>query len=109
MELGDVTITAPADGTVHLSITGYVYMRNNITAFLGIGTAPNSMNLGSTYAGFWTGSGDDQVRLSMSAQGVFDVTQGNTYTFYAIARRNKNDAQNLYFVGVRLTAVFYAT
>jgi hypothetical protein len=110
MELGDVTITAPADGTVHLLLTGIVYFTtDDNTVFLGIGTSPTSYGLGYAYAGFWTGPGTNMVRFSMTAQAVYDVTQGNTYTFYATARRNINDAQTISFYSVRLTAVFYAT
>lgn len=110
MELGDVTITAPADGTVHLLLTGNVYFdTDDNTAYLGIGTSPTSLGIGYAYAGFWTGPGTSEPRLSMTTQAVYDVTEGSTYTFYAVADRGRNDDQYIRFTNVRLTAVFYAT
>jgi len=110
MTLGNVTITAPANGVVHLILTGIVYMYNNNTVALGIGTAPLTTNLDYAYAGIWTGgSGTEQIRYSLTSQAIYNVVEGNKYTFHATAYRYKSDSYTIHLENVKLTAVFYAT
>jgi hypothetical protein len=110
MGIGNVSITAPVNGTVHLLLTGNVYMRNNNTVRLGLGTSSSSMDLHYGYAGIFNGgSGDEIVRYSLTSQAVVDVVEGETNTFYASALRWHDDSQQIYIGQIKLTAVFYAT
>ena len=108
---GNVSITAPANGTVHLLLTGTVYMRNNNTVYLGIGDRPTYYNLDYAYAGVFSGgSGLEAFRYSMTSQAVVTgLTQGNTYTFYMLTNRGHDSTDSIRFYNVWLTAVFYAT
>jgi hypothetical protein len=112
MDLGNVSITAPANGTVHLVLNGYAYMnKNNNTARLGLGSSPNSFGLGSHLAGVaYAGPVTERGYYSMTVQAVYNVTEGNTYTFYATAwRGTHNDWTYISLIDVRLTATFLAT
>jgi hypothetical protein len=111
MNLGNVSITAPANGAVHLAVTGYAYLYNNNTVRLGLGTQPYYFDLDSTYAGVYSGgSGTERHYYSMTSQAVYNVMQGNKCTFYATAWRDMyNDAALMTLSNVKLIAVFLAT
>ena len=109
MEIGTVSITAPANGIVHLLLTGILYTYSNNSCYLDIANGTLSPSLDWTYSGMLDGPGDERVRFSLTSQAVTNVTQGNTYTYYARCRRSRDDSQQLYLMQVKLTAVFYAT
>lgn len=109
MDSGTVSITAPVNGTVHLFLTAVLYTYKNNSCYIGIGSSPSSYSLDWTYSGMLDGPGDERIRFSMTSQGVTNVTQGSTYTYYASCRRNLNDHQQLNLQQVKLTAMFYAT
>jgi hypothetical protein len=111
VNLGNVSITAPADGTVHLVVTGWVQMYNNNTVRFGLGTYPGSFDLGSIQDGvLYVGSTTELARHSLTAQAVYSVTEGNTYTFYATAwRQTYDDSPQMSLNQVYLTAMFFAT
>ena len=114
-QIGDVTITAPANGVVIVTLNvGYVQMYYNNTCGLYLGTSPTSPlwnNLDICYRGTNSyGPTDERVSFDMTAQGTYAVTSGNKYTFYATALRyNTNDNSAMYANSIRLIAVFLAT
>jgi hypothetical protein len=111
-DLGNVTLTAPAAGTVQVIITaslisrndsGYMWLSSNATGYSGTARAGSVVN-GITAS--------ENGYNSMTVQGVYSVTANNNYYFKAYAYRvsNYNDAQcYVYLSSVRITAVFYAT
>lgn len=110
--IGDVTITAPANGVVIVTLNvGYVQMCNNNTCGIYLGTGPLGNNLDICYQGTDSyGPTDERVTFDMTAQGTHTVTSGNKYTFYATAfRYNSNDNSAMYVNSIRLIAVFLAT
>jgi hypothetical protein len=110
MDIGNVSITAPANGSIHILLTGNAYMRNNNTVLLGIGTFSSGVNLDYAYGGVFSGgSGTEDTRYSLNAQAVTNATQGITYTFYATTYRSFDDHQRIQMTNVKLTAIFYAT
>jgi hypothetical protein len=111
MDLCNVSITAPADGTVYLVVTGWVQMYNNNTVRFGLGVTPISFDLGSIQAGVLNvGSTNVIARHSLTAQAMYTVTEGNTYTFYATAwRQSYNDSPQMSLSEIYLTAMFFAT
>jgi len=86
--LGNVAITAPTNGVVHILLTGDVYTDGNEAVIIGIANTTNSVNLGSTYVGHPFGSTSESLRLSFTTQAIVNVVAGNTYTFYINARMN---------------------
>jgi hypothetical protein len=109
--LANVTLTAPADGYVHLTLTALARTHGDSTAMvLGLGTTINSTDLYTTYAGVLDGTGTQYTLWPMTAQAVVPVTEGNTYTFFATGYKDPgNAAQSLYLWYPSLTAVFIPT
>ena len=106
--LGGVTITAPANGIVHVTLTGYAQMYNNNTCLIGIGSNIGLTDLDVMDVGVSTaGSTDQQTMYSMTSQAVVPVTAGNTYTFYATAYRwGFDDAAIMSLNSIKMTAEF---
>jgi hypothetical protein len=112
MDLGDVMLTAPANGTVQVILTARAYARNDSASMWLTSNA-------SGYSGFTregqevnSALASDYIYCSLTTQGVYTVTEGNTYYFEARAWRqnNVNDDQcYVYLSYIRITAVFYAT
>jgi hypothetical protein len=110
MDFLTTSLTAPANGSVTLLLTGYVDMLNNNTCLFGLGTMPSMFNLDYKHVGVWSGgSGEEYVFYSLTSQAVYNVIEGNTYTFYATIRRGINDQQKIGLRQSKLTAIFYAT
>ena len=87
-DIGSVTLTAPTNGVVHITLTGYVQMYNNNTCLFAIGTTPKGIDLDLIYVGVTTPTATaPQTMYSLASQAVVSVTAGNTYTFYATAYR----------------------
>ena len=111
LEIGNVTITAPANGSIHVTLTGYAQLRNNVTVYLGIGTTPTDNPEIFTRTGVELGgSGTEDLRGSMAVQWVYNATAGNTYAFYAVTSQypsSDTGPKTLYHC--YMTAVFYAT
>ena len=109
--LVNVTLTAPADGYVHLTLTALARTGGDSTAVvLGLGTTINSTDLYHTYAGVTDGTGTLYTLWPMTAQAVVSVTEGNSYTFFATGYKNPSSAaQSVYLWYPSLIAVFYPT
>jgi hypothetical protein len=110
MNLGNTSITAPTNGFIHVTLTGYLTAYNNNTAVLAIGNAPYGTQLSSTVVGaLLSGSTLERHVYSITTQAVISANAGSKYTFYATAYRNTDDAALLSLWNVRLVAIFYAT
>jgi len=113
--IGNVTITAPANGVVIVTLNvGYVDMYYNNSCGLYLGTSPTSPgwnNLDICYHGTRTnGPTVERVYFDMTAQAAYPVTSGNKYTFYATALRYYGpDNSPMYLGSIRLVAAFLAT
>jgi hypothetical protein len=111
----NVTITAPANGVVVVSLNiGYIQMYNNNSAGLYLGTSqtsPNWNNLDICYHGTTLpGSTTEWVFFDMSAQATYNVVLGSKTTFYATAVRYfGSDNSPMYLGSIRLIATFLAT
>jgi hypothetical protein len=111
-DLGNVTLTAPAAGTVHVVITAslisrndsaYMWLSSNATGYSG------SVRAGASINGV---AANEYGYYSLTAQGVYTVAANNHYYFkaYAYRQSNINDAQCYeYLSNVYITAIFYAT
>jgi hypothetical protein len=111
MNFGQVSITAPENGVVHIVLTGYATIRANQSCFIGLGTTPTIYDLNTVIVGVDSGGSETEVLYSGFAnQAVVPVTAGNTYTFYANAQRVSDlDSALISLDGVYLTATFLAT
>jgi hypothetical protein len=113
--IGNVTITAPANGVVIVTLSvGYVQMYNNNSCGLYLGTSPTSPNwnnLDICYHGTTTyGPTNERIWFDMTAQAAYPVTSGNKYTFYAFALRyNMPDDSAMSINSIRIIAAFSAT
>ena len=109
--LATVTLTAPADGHVHLTLTALARTGGDSTGvILGLGTTINATDLYSTYAGVTEGTGTLYTLWPMTAQAVVSVTEGNSYTFFATGYKSPaSAAQSVYLWYPSLIAVFYPT
>ena len=113
--IGNVTITAPANGVVIVTLSvGYVQMYNNNSCALYLGTSPTSPNwndLDICYHGTTTYvPTNEQVWFDMTAQGAYTVTSGKKYTFYAfVLRYVMPDPSAMSVNSIRLIAAFSAT
>ncbi len=113
--IGNVTITAPANGAVIVTLNvGYVNMYYNNSCALYLGTSPVSpdwYNLDISIHGSQTsGPTDERVYFDMNAQATYNVVAGNKYTFYATASRYYGYDDSIMFLSnIHLTAAFSAT
>jgi hypothetical protein len=113
--IGNVTITAPANGTVIVTLNvGYVDMYYNNSCALYLGTSPTSpgwYDLDISIHGSQTsGPTDERVYFDMTAQATYNVLAGNKYTFYATASRYYGYDDSIMFLSnIHLTAAFSAT
>ena len=110
--LGNVTLTAPANGTIQVIITAQLIIRNDsCTMWLNSNGTGYS---GSTQTGTYVNgaTANEYSYYSLTTQGVYTVTAGNTYYFNAQASRsfNVNDAQAYALLAdIHITAFFSAT
>ena len=102
--LGSVNITAPTNGKVHITLTGYVYLDPSSAVSFGIGNTTTDYNLDYTHASSPNAGAGTTFYYSLSSQAVVDVAAGTTNTFYAIASPGQTGV-NLF--NVKMTAVFY--
>ena len=113
--IGDVTITAPSNGVVIVTLNvGYVDMYYNNSCALYLGTSPTSPdwnNLDICLHGTRTpGPTDERVYFDMNAQVAHNVIAGNKYTFYATASRYYGYDDSIMFLNnIHLIAAFSAT
>ncbi len=109
--LANVTLTAPADGYVHLTLTALARTGGDSTAVIvGLGTTINSTDLYSTSAGVTEGTGTLYTIWPLTAQAVVSVTEGNSYTFFATGYKSPSAAaESVYLWYPSLIAVFYPT
>ena len=110
--LGNVTLTAPANGAVHVMLTATA-MVNNDSATMWLYANATGYN-GWTQEGPAVNSAlaSDMFYCSLTTQGVYTVTEGNTYYFEARAWRQSNPSDDqcfVYLYDIFMTAVFYAT
>ena len=87
--IGNVTITAPANGTVIITLNiGYVDMYNNNSCVIYLGTTPGGNDIDICTQGSRNpGPTNEQIYFDMTAQATLRVTAGNNYTLYATASR----------------------
>lgn len=106
--IGNVAITAPANGSIHITLTGYVQMFKNNSCLLGIGSNPGLTDLDVVCVGTSTaGSTSEQTMYSLMSQAVVPVTEGNTYVFYASGFKwDFDDSAAMTLNSVKITAVF---
>ncbi len=110
--IGNVTITAPANGVVVVTLNvGYVDMYNNNSCVLYLGTTPggNTLDVCSHGARYLPAT-TQQVYFDMTAQAAYTVTSGTKVTFYATATRYFGlDDAPMYLNNIHLIAAFLAT
>jgi hypothetical protein len=111
--LGNVSITAPANGTVMVTLTAYLYIRNDTGAMWLTSNATGYSGYTVAGPGNYNGAtANENTVYSLMTQGVYSVTAGNKYYFNAQAWKNYNP-NNLQSYGliysVYITAIFYAT
>jgi hypothetical protein len=113
--IGDVTITAPSNGVVIITLNvGYIDMYYNNSCALYLGTSPTPPdwnNLDICLHGTRTsGPTDERVYFDMNAQVAYNVIAGNKYTFYATASRYYGYDDSIMFLNnIHLIAAFSAT
>jgi hypothetical protein len=110
-----ISLTAPENGSVHLIVTANAHTLdfeggNQTNVQFGLGNVSNSANLYRvTYDGtYMISNASMRTRRNLAAQAVVNVTQGTTYTFYAVA--NEAYISTITSISdVYMTAVFYVT
>ena len=113
--IGNVTITAPANGVVIVTLNvGYVDMYYNNSCALYLGTSPTSPGWDdldiSIHGTRTSGLTDERVYFDMNAQAAYSVMAGNKYTFYATASRYYGfDNSIMSLSNIHLIASFSAT
>ena len=107
VNLGSITVVAPAAGRVVLSVTGSAYFGGDATAItVGIGSASGSTNIAQMYVGRWYGTGTLGFEETFSPSGVFNVAAGSQ-TFYVVAFKFSSYAVNAVNLrNVKLTALY---
>ena len=108
--IGNVTITAPVNGKVHVTLSGWAWMYNNDSCTLGIGLAPDEYRGRFTVDG---GNVDNNYNSilwsSLTVQLTYDMTAGSKQSFYATPVKNFGGSLPMFIHDVTLTAIFYAT
>jgi hypothetical protein len=104
-----VTITAPANGFVHLLATGAAHFSSDgAFVWYGLGTTSGGYNLAKTLAGDGlAGTKTTYWYDSMTVQAVASVASGYTFTCYATIY--KQGTPNVELTDAYLSAIFYAT
>jgi hypothetical protein len=111
MPIGNVTITAPANGTIIVTLNvGYVdmYYNNSCMLYLGTSAGGNDLDI-CAHGSRKSGQSTERVYFDMTAQAAYKVTAGNKYTFYATASRYFDDEAIISLNNVHLIAAFSAT
>jgi len=106
--IGNITITAPADGAVHVTLSGWVDCWGNNSYLAGIGRYPTSYDI-FTVDGGSPADPDNTAYCSLSVEYVYNVTAGSKTTFYALVTRNYYDTSTITFRDFFMTAVFCST
>lgn len=110
MNFGSVSLTAPANGSVHIMLTGFATIRANQSCYIDLGTTPTGYDLNTVIVGVASGGSEtEQLYCGFAVQAVVPVTVGNEYTFYANGQRRSGDSATINLDGVYLTAIFLAT
>jgi hypothetical protein len=108
--IGNVTITAPVNGKVQVTLSGWAWMHDNDSCILGIGLTPDDYHGRFTVEGGSTGNTGNQVLWSsLTVQLIYDMTAGSKQTFYATPVKNFGGSLPMYIRDVTMTAIFYAT
>ena len=112
-EFVEVSLTAPANGYVHVVATATIYCTGDYSA---AGFAVGSNSTGGSAIDYDTlamagpanlASGDEMAMWSMTSQGVFPVQQDVTYTFFASAAEVYVTANHPIIDNVYLVAEFF--
>lgn len=112
MDLGNVTLTAPVNGTVQVILTARATARNDSASMWLTSNASGYNGYAREGPAVNSALASDIIYCSLTTQGVYTVTEGNTYYFEARAWRQNNpndDECYVYLYEIRITAVFYAT
>jgi hypothetical protein len=106
-EFGSVTINAGSSGRVLVIFSGVAIMfGDNTAATLGIGTSPESFDLGMQDPGVLDGSGTQRRRFPFTVIGTVEITEG-THTFFANGLKQTSfSAQTINLSQMRLVAQF---
>jgi hypothetical protein len=110
--IGTVTITAPASGTVIVTLNvGYVdmYSNNSCSLYLGTTLGGNELDI-VTHGSRNPGATNQQVYFDMTGHATISVSAGAKYTFYATATRYLGgDTAPMNLNNIHLIAAFSAT
>jgi len=107
----NITLIAPADGTIHLSATAFGACTGNYSGYtLGLGDTPLSYDYITASGPFDTyiSAGTSLIYFPATVQGTYNVLSGVTYTFYVIAHSWSSPSTPTKLHSVFLTATFYA-
>ena len=108
--VGNVTITAPVNGKVQVTLSGWAWMHDNDSCTLGIGLTPDNYRARYTIEGGEdTNTGNNILWSSLTVQLIYDMTAGSKQTFYVTPVKNFGGSLPMYICDVTMTAIFYAT
>ena len=107
----NITLTAPADGTVHLIATGFAMCTGNYSGYsFGIGDTAILIDYLSACGPYYTYLSADTSLMVFAdtVQGIYNVTAGNTYTFYVLSFSWLSPSTPTTLHSIDFTAMFYA-
>jgi hypothetical protein len=107
-----VSLTAPANGVIHLIATANCEINGNHTILqFGLGNNFTTTNIRNVYVGIVDNlaSSSSFTEWTPTAQATVNATSGITYQFYALAYRWSGSTDIIHIYSVDLTAIFYAT
>ena len=107
-----VSLTAPANGVIHLIATANCEINGNHTILqFGLGNNSTTTNIRNVYVGLVDNlaSSSSFTEWGPTAQATVNATSGITYQFYALAYRWSGSTDRIHIYNMDLTAIFYAT
>ena len=108
----NITLIAPADGTIHLVATGFGACVGNQSGFtFGLGDTATSydyLSASGPYDTYLSSSTTPLIYSPATVQGTYNVLSGITYTFYVISHSWFNPSTPTKLHSVFVTAMFYA-
>jgi hypothetical protein len=108
----NVTFTAQSNGTVHLIATAFGRCAGNYSGFsFGLGRALNYDYLvaNGPLDTYLSGTSDSVFHFNPTIQGFYNVTAGQTYTFYVLAHSWSMPTTPTTLHSISVSATFYPT